>query len=277
MAGAALPLEFLDKVSVFETFRAYAGRFFLFDQHLERLCESLKGLAQGLPVSQTELGRWVKAAFKESAYADAFFRLSVHWQSHEEGVLVLIIREFKGHPAPWYEKGVTLTTSVVRRPFLKAQESQVKASQYVGGVLAMLDEGGGRGAPTHELLFLGPQGTVAEGTVSNIFAVCPTLSKARSSDFRKGVVNLLTPPASSGILRGVTRGFVMTLAKKAGMDVEETPLTRHDLYNAAECFMTNTSSEILPVVCVDERKIGEGVPGPVTQKLAKEFKKYAKN
>ena len=169
----------------------------------------------------------------------------------------MIIREFEGHPASWYEKGVTLTTSVVRRPFLKAQESQVKASQYVNGVLAYLDRGNSK---DHELIFLDTNLQVAEGTVSNIFAVGHPK-------------RLLTPPASSGILRGVTRGFVMMLAKKAGMDVEETPLTRHDLYNAAECFMTNTSSEILPVVCMDGRKVGNGKPGHISKRLLREFRK----
>ena len=84
---------------------------------------------------------------------------------------------------------------------------------------------------------------------------------------------LLTPSVGSGILKGVTRGFVMDLARRRGWSVLERPLTRHELYTADECFITNTSSEVLPVVCVDERKIGSGQPGSVTQRLAEDFRK----
>ena len=101
---------------------------------------------------------------------------------------------------------------------------------------------------------------MAEGTVSNVFIV------------RQNA--LLTPSAGSGILKGVTRSFVLELALRRGIRTLETPLTRHDLYTAEECFMTNTSSEILPVVRVDGRTIGTGLPGTLTLLLGKDFKKY---
>lgn len=211
-----------------------------------------------LPLGKNEFDRWLRDSIRQSGFLDATLRVSVHWRKQGDGELLLFVREFKSHPRVWYETGVALRTAVGRRPALRAQNSQVKASQYVCGVLATLDEGGS----AHELLFLGPLGTVAEGTVSNIFI------------FKEKC--LLTPSVGSGILKGVTRGFVMNLARKRHWVVLERPLSRHELYTAEECFITNTSSEILPVVRLDERVIGSGHPGPVTKSLAEDFRKSAR-
>ena len=182
---------------------------------------------------------------------------------------MVLIREFESYPLRFYEKGVSLKTAVSRRWTPKAQDPQIKASQFMNGVLAILDEAGndvetpacrtGRQRAASLPLFLGPLGTVAEGTVSNIFIV-----KEK---------RLLTPSVASGILRGVTRDVVLDLAVKRRLEVAETFLTRHEIYSADECFITNTSSEILPVTRVDNRQIGNGRPGPVTRTLAKDFKK----
>lgn len=241
---------------MFETLRVYGGRIFHSQEHLLRLSESCAVLGCPLPVEKKRLRGWLEASMQKSRFKDATLRLSVHWRHSGGGQLVLIVREFKSHPRVWYEKGVALRTAVGRRPTLKAQDPQVKASQYVCGVLASLDRGQ---LAAHELLFLGPLGTLAEGTVSNVFIV-----KKKS---------LLTPSVGSGILKGVTRGLVIGLARKRGWDVLERPLTRHEIYTAEECFITNTSSEVLPVVRVDERVIGSGCPGPLTRTLAGDFKK----
>ncbi len=198
---------------------------------------------------------WIRAVLTESGWSDAIVRVSVHWEAPEEGTLLAIAREFRSHPAEWYERGVELKTSVMRRSELKADDSKIKCSQYAAGVLALLEECGPK---AHELLFLGPSGTVAEGTVSNLFIV-----KEK---------RILTPSSASGILSGVTRGFVIELCRKRGFELEETGLTRHEVYNADECFMTNTSSEVLPVVKLDGRFIGPGAPGPVTKILGQDFK-----
>ena len=165
------------------------------------------------------------------------------------------VREFSCHPPEWYQKGVELKTAVMRRPDLRADNPQIKCSQYVGGVLASLDESGKR---PHEMVFLGNGGAVAEGSVSNLFIIT---SK-----------RVLTPSVGSGILSGVTRAFVLDLCRERALEVAETFLTRHEIYNADECFMTNTSSEILPVVKLDGRLSGSGIPGPMTKILADDFK-----
>jgi branched-chain amino acid aminotransferase len=256
---------------VFETLRVYEGRLFYWEKHLERLSESCAVLGRNLPVPPRELKAWLEASIVESGLRNASLRLSVHWVPEEERLL-LFLTSFESHPIDWYEKGVEIRSAVSRRPSPRAQDTQIKTSQYVSGVLAYLDSVGDEVSPSaarspvagrmrrpHELLFFGPTGTVAEGTVSNIFIV-----KRKC---------LLTPSVSSGTLRGVTRGIVMSLARKRGWQVSETHLTRHDLYTADECFLTNTSSEVLPVVRLDDRSIGDGSPGPFTRLLGEDFKK----
>ncbi len=108
-----------------------------------------------------------------------------------------------------------------------------------------------------EALMLNHKGEVAECTGDNIFLV------------RQG--RLLTPPADAGILEGITRGAVIELAREAGIPVAEIPLTRHNVYIADECFLTGSAAEVVPVVKVDSRTIGDGTPGPVTRDLSKRF------
>ena len=255
--AGVLPLGFLDRASVFETLRVYEGRIFCWKEHLERLSESCSALGQALPVPAGELKDWLDKSVLESGLRNASLRLSVHW-AETEGRLLLFLRSFESHPRDWYEKGVALSSTVCRRPSPRVQDTQIKSSQYVSGVLAMLDYAVTPARP-HELLFFGPSGTIAEGTVSNVFII-----KRKS---------LLTPSVSSGILKGVTRGIVIGLARKRGWQVLEAHLTRHDLYTADECFLTNTSSEVLPVVRLDDRRVGDGKPGPLTRVLGEDFKK----
>lgn len=236
--------------------RAYGGRIFRGAEHLGRLAGSCRALGRDLPLDASEIGRWLDGALRESGHADATLRISVHWDGQGGGRLVLFVRPFKSHPREWYEKGVSLRTAVQRRWTLRAQDPQIKSSQYAGGVLAYLDKGT---SEAHELVFFGSGGTVAEGAVSNLFIV-----KRKS---------LLTPSVASGILKGVTRSLVLDLARKRGWPVVETELTRHEFYTADECFLTNTSSEVLPVTSLDGRTIGDGKPGRWTKTLAQDFKK----
>ena len=209
-----------------------------------------------LPLTAPELGRWLYGALKESGWKNALVRVSLHWDGEGGGTIAAIVRNFVPYAAELYRKGVRLKTAVSKRWSPRAQDPQIKASQFVSGVAAYLDKGDGE---PYEFVFLSQEGFVAEGTVSNIFII-----KEK---------RLLTPHARSGILRGVTRSAVVELAEKRRLAPLETLLTRHELYNAEECFITNTSSEILPVVSIDGCRIGEGVPGPMTKMLAKDLKK----
>lgn len=235
--------------------RVYKARVFRFSEHLSRLEASCRALGEELPLGKDGLERWLQESLSESGQVEATLRVSCHWAEGGQGRLLVFVSPFEGHPRAWYEEGVSLRTSASRRWTLKAQDPQIKSSQYVSGVLAMLDKGE---LKAHELLFLGSGGTVAEGTVSNLFIV-----KEKC---------LLTPSVASGILKGVTRGVVIGLARKRGWKVLETELTRHEFYTADECFLTNTSSEVLPVVSVDGRAVGRGKPGPLTRTLGDDFK-----
>lgn len=246
-----LALRYLDEVHFFETMRAYDGEVFLLNEHLKRLHETCHSAGQLADVRAVE--GWLKESLKKSSYENALLRLSWHPQK-SGGQWTIIIREFKNYPEDLFKKGVSLRTVTPRRWTSRAQDPQLKASQYVSGVLAYNDM---QGQNFHELIFFSEQGLVAEGSVSNVFII-----KQK---------RLLTPPSASGILKGVTRDFVLCVAKKHGFETTERCLTRHELYNAEECFMTNTSSEILPVVEIDKRGIGDGKPGPQTLLLRQKF------
>lgn len=127
---------------------------------------------------------------------------------------------------------------------------------FLNNILAKIE---GIQAGCIEALMLNHKGEVAECTGDNVFLV------------RGGV--LQTPPLEASILEGVTRNAVIDVAREAGIDVREMPLTKHDVYIADECFLTGTAAEIIPVVRVDSRVIGSGKPGPMTRDLEKQFKK----
>lgn len=251
-----MPAGLLNELHVFETVRSYDGVICQVDEHLKRLAESCKGLGRELPETEKRIRSWLFEAQRESGFADSILRLSLHWEGGAASRMLVIARPFKSYPDEMYAKGVSLKTAVMRRSDLRAQDPQIKCSQYVSGVLAHLDA---LENPAHELIFMDLSGYVAEGTVSNIFIV-----KNK---------RVLTPPLASGILRGVTRDRVLALAQRAGFKPLEKCFTRHEVYSADECFMTNTSSEIMPVTMLDGLRIGEGVPGPVTKKLLLLFRK----
>ena len=240
--------------------RSYSGKVFCWREHWKRLLESAHALGQIFVFSEGDARKWIARLIQESGFRDSVLRFSVHWEPSASlgvsGAIVLMFREFKAYPEEIYRKGVTLRTGVPRRWNLKAQDSRIKVSQYTNGVLAVLDH---LGTKARELIFLNQDGYVAEGSVSNLFIV--------------NGKRILTPCVGSGILKGVTHDVVIGLARRRGWQVTETFLTRHEIYTAEECFMTNTSSEVLPVVEVDGRSIGNGKPGPVAKILRSDFKK----
>ena len=150
-------------------------------------------------------------------------------------------------------KGISVTTVPARMAPVEAVQSRVKSSERLASVLARLD------APTAvEVLRIGPLGVLTEGTISNLFLVKEN--------------RLVTPPAWLGVLEGVTRAQVIEAARRMKIPVQEMPVTRHDLFNADEAFLTNVLVGILPMRQVDGRAIGAVPPGPVTQQLLRAIK-----
>ena len=243
-------------VGIFESLRTYQGQVFHLGDHLRRFVESAKTAGLPLPVSLQDLSGELQLALttfyqkeKQSRKReDVFIRLTL-WR---DKVFVLIGK--RNHPQSIYKEGVCLRTSPVKRSHSNASAPEVKTTAYQNAVLASLEPSEEK---IYEWVFLNPNGFVTEVRIGNFFIV------------KEG--ELLTPP-TVGILNGVTRRFVIDCARELRIPVQETPLTRHDIFNAEEAFLTNTSWEILPVCELDGRRIGGRIPGPVSLKLQRTFK-----
>ena len=236
------------KPFVFESLRSYRGDIFRLEAHLDRLFESAKTIGFALPKTKTQLKRELTSCLARGLKQNVFLRLGVD----ERNSYVLVLE--RKRPDWIYEKGVGLKTAVTRRNFVNAEPPEAKVNAFFNNVLAFLD---GKNSEIFDSILLDHDGYVTEGTIWNIFIV-------------KG--NVIWTP-QTGILKGVTRQFVIECAQKQNISISETNLTRHDLWNADEAFMTNTSGEIVPICSLDGRTIGRYVPGAITRKLTIQFRK----
>ncbi|MFM7250490.1 MAG: branched-chain-amino-acid transaminase [Planctomycetaceae bacterium] len=248
---------------VFEGMRAYGGRVFRLAEHLDRLWHSARAIALEIPVTKEALARTVDETVAANGQPDGYVRLVVTRGAGTLGLdpnrtahpqVIVIVDTIALYPREHYERGLRIVTAATQRTHPAALSPRIKSLNYLNNIMAKLE---GLQAGCVEALMLNHKGEVAECTADNVFAV------------RRGAV--VTPPPDAGILEGITRGAVMELAAAAGIDCRETTLTRHDLYTADEVFITGTAAEVVPVVEIDGRKIGTGVPGPVTKRLAADF------
>lgn len=254
---------FLYGDGVFEGVRAYGGRVFRLDEHLTRLYESAKSIMLEIPESFNELKAATLETIRRNNLRDAYLRLVVSRGTGDLGLdprkcpkatTVIIASSIVLYPQELYEKGLSIITVATRRNVPDALDPKIKSLNYLNNVLVKIEA---NRAGVMEAVMLNAQGYVSEGTADNIFIV------------RRGRV--LTPPAYVGALEGITRQVVMELASDSGRVVLEQPFTRHDLYVAEECFLTGTAAEVIPVIEVDGRVIGNGTPGPLTLDLIKRF------
>ncbi len=246
-----------ETIGIFETMRAYCGRIFRFEEHLERLLDSAKTVGYHPFPDLGRLRLETLHALKASGEKNASVRLTL-W----EGDVFVMIGARKSSEN-LYRKGVVLKTASFPRGNPQGFPFQTKVSAYQQAVLASTEP---RADKVYEWLFLDNRNYLTETRVGNFFLVrYPSLRS------RKKAV-LLTPPEYL-ILNGVTRKFVIKCALEIGYEVQETHLTRHDFFNADEAFLSNTSWEILPVRELDGRRIGVKVPGPVTSKLLHFFRR----
>lgn len=236
-----------DKIGVFESLRSYGGKIFRLEEHLDRLFESAKTVGLELPKSRVELKRELTSSLAHYPDGDAFLRLAV-----DERDSYIWIGE-RRRPEWIYQKGVDLKATVIRQSLVNAQAPEPKSAAFFNHVLAAMEQ---KDADIYDFLFLDSNGYVTEGTIWNVFIV-------------KGA-SILTPQV--GILHGVTRQFVIECAEKENLPVIESNLTRHDLYNADEAFLTNTSGEIVPIRSLDRRRIGTRIPGGISERLMKRFR-----
>ena len=248
---------------VFEGIRSYGGKVFRMAEHLERLWDSAKAIRLQIPISPEEMAQAIQRTLAANEISDGYIRVVVTRGVGTLGLdpnrcsdpqVIIITDRIALYPEEYYRQGLEIVTVSTVRNHPAALSPRIKSLNYLNNILAKIE---GQQAGCSEALMLNTKGEVAECTGDNVFLV------------RKG--RLLTPPCEAGILEGITRDAVIQLAREAAIGVVEVPLTKHDVYIADECFLTGTAAEVVPVVRVDSRPIGDGAPGPITQELSRRF------
>ena len=244
---------------VFEGIRIYNGRVFKLKEHIDRLFYSAKAILLNLPLSHAETMKAVVDTCRANKLRDGYIRLVVTRGPGTLGLnpnrckkpcLIIIADKIQLYPEEFYAKGMEIVTVPTTRNLHSALNPAIKSLNYLNNILAKIEA---NQAGCEEAVMLNAEGFVAECTGDNLFIV-------------KGG-QLFTPPLSAGALYGITRGTVIELAQEANYKVSEPNLTRYDLFNADECFLTGTGAEMVPVTKIDGRVIGEGKPGPITRQL----------
>lgn len=253
---------------VFEGLRSYSGKVFRLAAHLDRLWESAQAIRLEIPISKEAMSKAVVDTLAANNLVDGYVRLVVTRGAGGLGLdpgrtsnpqVIVIADTISLYPTEFYEKGLRIVTAATQRISPAALSPRIKSLNYLNNIMAKVE---GLQAGCVEALMLNHKGEVAECTGDNVFCV------------RSGT--LLTPPPDAGILEGITRNAVLELAHAEGIPARESVLTRHDLYTACECFLTGTAAEVIPVVEIDGRRIGDGAPGPITRGLKDAFHKLVR-
>lgn len=250
---------------IFEGIRLYDNCVFRLDDHLERLEMSAKAIALTLPWSRQEIAEIVCESCRRNNLTNGYIRLVITRGVGDLGIspktcprpsIICIADKISLYPEALYTSGMKIITSPTRRMSPAALPPMVKSLNYLNNVLAKIEA---QQHGYHECIMLNEQGYVAECTGDNIFLV------------HKG--RLITPASHSGALVGITRQAVLEVARELGLELVETQVTRYDVWNAEECFLTGTAAEVIPVIEVDARTIGTGKPGPTTGRILEAFRK----
>ncbi len=253
---------------VFEGIRAYNGRVFKLREHIDRLYYSAKAILLDIPISHGAMMAAVVDTCRQNEVKDGYIRLVVTRGVGTLGLnpnrcanpsVIVIAGKIQLYPPELYQKGMEVVTVPTVRNLHSAVNPAIKSLNYLNNILAKIEA---NNAGCEEAIMLNAQGFVAECTGDNVFII------------KSGA--LFTPPLSAGALYGITRGVVLDLAREAGLTVAEPDLTRYDLFNADECFLTGTGAELVPVTKIDGRVIGSGKPGPLTAKLIDRYRALTK-
>jgi len=252
---------------VFEGIRVYNSRVFELEAHIRRLYDSAKAIRLEVQMSRSKLISAVEQTVEANGVIDGYIRLLVTRGVGtlglnpficEDSRLIIIADNIQLYPEELYEKGMKVISATTVRNHPLAIPPQVKSLNYLNNILAKIEA---LDYEVPEAIMYNHEGYVAEATGDNVFIV------------RDGVI--YTPPAEAGSLEGVTQGVVIRLAKEENFEVVEKNLTRFDLYVCDEFFLTGTAAEVIGIVEIDGRGIGDGKPGPITKLLRKKFFKYA--
>ncbi len=259
--AAVSPLDrgFLYGDSVYETIRTYGGRPFLLREHLDRLRRSAERLDIPHDAAPVDIEPEIERTLAEAGNEESAIRVVLSRGKGPIGydaaplgppTVVVYVRPCPPIPVSFLREGVDVAIVPVIRNPVSALDPAIKSSNLLNNLLAFQEA---RRLGAYEPILLNVEGRLAEGATSNIFLA------------REG--RLRTPPLEAGILQGITRGFVLALARGAGLPAVEEPLGPEEMKGAEEAFITSTLKGILPVRRCDGWPIGVGRPGPLTLRL----------
>ncbi len=248
---------------VFEGIRVYGGRVFKLTEHLERLYDSARAIHLTIPMNLEAMTAAVNDTVAVNEKSDGYIRLVVTRGKGNLGLnpftcerasVIIIVDDIQLYPQACYDEGIAVITASVRRTPAQCLDPRIKSLNYLNNIMAKVEA---IHAGCLEALMLNTEGYVAECTGDNVFYIKNQ--------------QLMTPESADGALEGVTRNTVIEAAGDIGVPVVCRATTLYDIYTADECFLTGTAAEMIPVVKVDGRPIGDGRPGPLTADLKKAF------
>jgi len=249
---------------VFEGIRAYNGRVFRLEEHIDRMYDSARTIDLKIPLSKEEFADVICETLRRNNLKDAYIRPVVTRGVGDLGLdpnkcpvatVIVIATGWGAMYGDLYEKGLKAITCSVRRNAAEALPPNVKSLNYLNNILAKIEANYKGG---DEAIFFDTNGYVAEGSGDNIYIV------------KNGTI--ITPPTLNN-LRGITRMVLLEIAEELGITVEERNLGYFDLYTADEFLVSGSAAEVAPVVLIDGRTVGTGKPGPIYKQLAAAFKR----
>ena len=258
---------FLYGDGVFETMRSYGPRLFMRDRHLSRLFQSADAIGLRVPIPPARWADILQESLVRNEVGtdqqDAYVRITVSRGVGDIGLnpalclsptVVVMTKPLVPPASHLYDQGVAVMVASTTRNLPSALPPRIKTTNFLNNILAKQEAIAGN---AFDSLLLNWEGHLTEGTISNLFFI-------RNR-------RLSTPALDCGLLDGITRQVVIQLAQELRLPIEEGHFTVDQLYQADECFLTNTSMEIMPVVAIDSKRVGNGAPGPVTRKLHARF------
>jgi branched-chain amino acid aminotransferase len=254
---------------IFEGIRFYNGRVFEFDEHLDRLWDSARAIMLTIPMTKQELEEATLETIRKNGFRDGYIRLLVTRGKGNLGLspdrcpkasVIIIAATIQLYPPEVYARGMTVVTCGTRRASSAALSPAVKSLNYLNNIMAKVEA---TIAGADEGLMLNEQGYVAECTGDNVFVV------------KRG--EIFTPPVYAGALPGITWNVVREIAAELGLKVNVQEMTRYDIYTSDEFFLTGTAAEVIAAVKLDNRAIGDGKPGPITNRIITRFRELTQS
>ncbi len=254
---------------IFEGIRFYNGRVFKLEEHFDRLWDSARAILLTIPMSKAEMQEALLETIRKNGLREGYIRLVITRGKGNLGLspdrcvkasVIIIAATIQLYPPEVYERGMTVVTVATRRVAPAALSPAVKSLNYLNNIMAKIEA---NLAQADEGLMLNEEGYVAECTGDNVFIL------------KRG--EIYTPPIYAGSLRGITWQTVLDLAGEIGLPIHVQPLTRYDIYTADEFFLTGTAAEVIAAVKIDNRVIGDGKPGRITNQIIARFRELTQS